>query len=252
LTTTLETVEFESKALGRTAKMKVLAPRDDSRRYPVLYMQHGLGDTHDTFFWRTKLQQYAADLEMIIVTPDAGKSWFCNDTRPDGLAWEDHIASEAVDFVDANFATIAGRRGRGLAGFSMGGYGAMMVAFRHADRFAAVCTQAGSFAFGHELRDDRPQRSEFMMAVAPPGGKYDLFVLADVLAAEKSDLAIRFDVGTSDHLIDANRKFHTQLERAGIPHEYEEVDGGHQWVYVDRQLPKTLAFIAGHLAKAES
>jgi len=243
----LETIEFESQALGYTAKMKVLAPQDTSRRYPVLYVQHGLGDTHDTFFWRTKLKEYAADLDMIIVTPDAGESWFCNDPRPDGLAWEDHIATEVVEFVDANYPTIAERRGRGLAGFSMGGYGAMMIAFRHADRFAAVCTQAGSFAFGHELRPDRPARSEFMMAVAPPGGKYDLYVLA----AEETDLAIRFDVGTDDHLLEANRKFHAHLEEVGIAHEYEEVEGGHQWVYVDRQLPKTLEFIAANLAKAE-
>ena len=124
------------------------------------------------------MQEYASKHELIVVTPDAGESWFCNDPRPGGLAWEDHIAVEVVDYVDANFPTIADRTGRGMAGFSMGGYGAMILSFLHPDRFSAVCTQAGSFAFGHELRPDRPQRSQFMLAVAPPGGKYDLYPLA--------------------------------------------------------------------------
>lgn len=251
MTATLETVEVPSKALGRTAKINVLLPRDSSRRYPVLYIQHGLGDTHATFFWRTKLQEYAADIAVIIVTPDAGESWFCNDPRSAGLAWEDYIGSEVVDYVDENFSTIAERRGRGMAGFSMGGYGAMMLAMRHADRFSAVCTQAGSFSFGHELRPDRPGRSEFMLAVAPPGGQYDLYVLAEKLAAGRVEMAIRLDVGVNDHLLEANRKFHAHLERLGVVHEYEEVEGGHQWVYVDRQLPSTLKFISRHLAKAE-
>ena len=113
--------------------------------------------------------------------PDAGESWYCNDPRPGGFAWEDHLAVEVVDYIDANFPTIAAREGRGHAGFSMGGYGAMMLGLRHPDRFSVVSTVAGSFLFGHALRPDRPERSAFMQAVAPPGGKYDLWEVVKTL-----------------------------------------------------------------------
>ena len=247
----VETVEFESEALGGRARMKVLVPQTPKAAYPAVYIQHGLGDTYETFFAWTDLERYARDVELILVTPDGGEGWFCNDPREGGPQWEDHIAGEVVDYVEATFPTIASREGRAMAGFSMGGYGAMMLALKHPERFAAVCTQAGSFAFGHELRPDRPERSAFMQAVAPPGGAYDLFVITERLAAVGGpEMAVRFEVGTGDHLLDANRRFHAHLDALGMAHEYEEVDGGHEWGYVNRRLPTTLSFLAGRLAPA--
>ena len=245
-----QTVDFHAAALGRSARMSVLVPEGGKERYPALYLHHGLGDSHATFCARTRLAEYARAYELIVVLPDAGASWFCNDPRPGGLAWEDHLAREVVACVDRRFPTLASRAGRGLGGFSMGGYGAMMLALKHPDRFSAVCTQAGSFLFGHAFRPDRPERSAFMQAVAPPGGPYDLFRLAEELAAGERSLAIRFDVGTRDHLLDHNRQFHAHLLALGIAHEYEEAGGGHEWGYVDRRLDTTLRFIATHLAPA--
>jgi len=248
----VETVEFESEALRGPVKMNVLVPTTGKARYPVVYIQHGLGDTYATYFANTDLETFAAEFDLIVVTPEGGQAWYCNDPREDGLAWEDHVAREVVEYVDANYPTIATRPGRGMAGFSMGGYGAMMLALKHADRFTAVCAQSGSFAFGHELRPDRPQRSAFMQAVAPPGGQYDLFTITEKLAAAGgTDMAIRFVVGTRDHLLDVNRAFHAHLTGLALVHEYEEVEGGHEWTTVNRQLPATLSFIASHLAPAE-
>jgi len=123
----LNTIEFSSALLARPVKMNVLVPKGGRSRYPVLYLQHGLGDTFETFCVRTDVERFVENLNLIVVMPDADDSWFCNDPRPGGLAWEDHLAVEVVDYVDANFPTIANREGRGQAGFSMGGYGAMML-----------------------------------------------------------------------------------------------------------------------------
>jgi putative tributyrin esterase len=243
-----ETHEFPSSAISGTARLNVLVPRGGERRYPVLYLQHGLGGTYESFCTQSDLEVFAQELDLIVVMPHAGDGWFCNDPRPGGPAWEDHLAMEVVDFVDANFPTIAAREGRALAGFSMGGYGAMMLAMKHADRFAAVSAHAGSFAFGHAIRPDRPERTAFMQAVAPPGGQYDLWELAAKLAGRTPELAIRFDVGTDDHQLPYNRQFHARLEELKIGHEYEEVQGGHEWSYFNRQLPTTLKFVSQRLA----
>ena len=55
----------------------------------------------------------------------------------------------------------------------------------------------------------------------------------------------RFDCGTGDSLIEDNREFHEALNSLGIPHEYHEFDGGHDWTYWREQLAKTLLFFNG-------
>ena len=92
----------------------------------------------------------------------------------------------------------------------------------------------------------------FLQAVAPPGGPYDLFTITEAMAAlGGTDVAIRFAVGADDHLLDVNRQFHAHLEALGMAHDYAEVDGGHEWRTVNRELPGMLAFLAAHLAPAE-
>jgi S-formylglutathione hydrolase FrmB len=72
------------------------------------------------------------------------------------------------------------------------------------------------------------------------------------LAAELADHShcptIRFDVGTDDHQLPYNRQFHARLDELGIPHEYAEVGGGHEWRFVNRQLPATLNFVTHNSA----
>ena len=249
MTMTLRTVEFDSALMGRTVSMNVVAPEDDGKSYPVVYFHHGLGDTFEAAAERCEVERLASERDLIVVMPDAGESWYCNDPREGGLPWEDHLAIEVVDFIDTNFPTIQGPSGRGQTGFSMGGYGAMVLAMLHPDRFGAVASRAGSFAFGHELRPDRPERSAFMQAVAPPAGRYDLFVLSEKLAREGTELAIRFDVGLHDHLLDANRRFHTHLEEIGLAHEYEEKEGFHRWAWVNEHLAETLDYLKANLSE---
>jgi len=244
----VQIVEFSSEVLGGPVEFSVICPKESDRRWPVLYLHHGLGDTHQTFGSYTDIDQYSSERGLIVVMPSASDSWFVNDIRPGGLAWEDHLVGELVEYVDSKFPTIPSREGRALSGFSMGGYGAVMYAFKHPGRFSAVSTHAASVMFGHQLRPDRPQRTEFMLAVAPPGGKYDLWELAEQLATDGPQISIRMDVGVNDHQLEYNRQFHSLLDDLQIVHDYEEVQGGHEWQYVNRQLPATLDFITNSLS----
>jgi len=244
----LQTVEMQSALFGCSVSMNVIAPETNETCYPVVYFHHGLGDTYEAVARKTAIVRLATERGLSVVMPDAGESWFCNDPREGGFPWEDHLAVEIVDFIDARFPTIAAREGRAQSGFSMGGYGAMLFALLHPDRFAAVAARAGSYAFGHELRPDRPERSEFMQAVAPPGRRYDLFRLAERLTRTDVQPAIRFDVGLDDHLLEINRRFHRRLDEVGLAHEYRETEGAHRWTWVDEHLPETLDFLRSHLA----
>ncbi len=248
----LETIAFQSTILETTVRLNVCVPDADDGPCPAVYCYHGLGDTCETFAARSGIKELSDRLGLVAVMPDAGRSWHVNDTRPGGAAWEDYLAGELVDYVDEHFPVRPDRKGRGLAGFSMGGYGALLYAFRHPERFGAVASLAASVSFGHALRPDRPERSAFMMAVAPPGGDCDLWVLAERLSDGEERPAIRMEVGDSDHLLEHNRRFHARLEEVEIAHEYEEVPGSHGWEYVDRRLPVALAFLAGTLGAGDN
>ena len=88
---------------------------------------------------------------------------------------------------------------------------------------------------------DASSIKEFLpiLGVAEPGGPNDLVSLAQ----RASPLpALRFDCGTEDFLLESNRTLHKELTELGIPHEYEEFPGDHNWEYWDEHVQEAIAF----------
>lgn len=146
----LREVTLDSTALGRATKIRVLLPEayeSSAARYPVLFLLHGAGDDQSTWTTNTDAEALTATTGVIVVMPDAGKNanagWYSD--WQDGPAWESYHIGELVGYVDACYrvaASPAGRPLRGVAGLSMGGFGAMSYAARHPDLFVV----AGSFS----------------------------------------------------------------------------------------------------------
>jgi enterochelin esterase-like enzyme len=119
---------------------------DKSRRYPVVYALHGYSIgaeqwTHEIHVPQTIEGAFAQGTkEMIVVLPDSktvhnGSMYSSSVTTGD---FEAFIARDLVTYVDAHYRTIPNRRSRGLAGHSMGGYGATRIGMRHADVFGTL------------------------------------------------------------------------------------------------------------------
>lgn len=145
---------LQGNAIGDDVDRRVtvyLPPGYDAapkRRYPVLYLLHGA--TSDPKEWldgsyqgmnlAQSLDRQAGEDGFIVVMPMAdnrfGGSFYVN-SRAFGR-WEDFIARELVDYVDAQFRTLPTRASRGLAGQSMGGFGALYLGGRHPDTFGHV------------------------------------------------------------------------------------------------------------------
>ncbi len=121
-----------------------------ARRFPVLYMLHGFTDDDARWFgfrkhWinlHTVLDQApaAGSRQMIVVMPNAftayqGSMYSSSITTGD---WETFVTRELVAFVDSRYRTLPDRASRGIAGHSMGGYGAMRMAMKHPEVFSAV------------------------------------------------------------------------------------------------------------------
>jgi S-formylglutathione hydrolase FrmB len=243
-------IEFFGKHLGKMASMAAICPQEPGP-YPVLYLLHGHSDNHSAWFRRSGIERYVEGQNLIVVMPDGFVSFYCNDPRPGGLPYEDHIVKDVVQTIDRMLPTIPRREGRGIAGLSMGGYGAMKLAMKHPDMFAAASSHSGALdiaSLGRE-RHVGSHASEVAKTVADDSSD-NCFHLAKQLVGREPRPAIRFDCGVDDFLIEDNRHYHAHLEAVGLEHTYAEYPGEHTWDYWDEHVRETVQFMVEHLGKS--
>jgi len=122
---------------------------DRARRYPVVYLLHGYTNTDLGYFGPSgrglhliaeRVFGNGTAREMILVMPNAmnafGGSMYSNSVTAGN--WEGYVAEDLVAYMDKNYRTVASRDGRGLAGHSMGGYGAIRIGMKRPDVFSAI------------------------------------------------------------------------------------------------------------------
>ncbi len=252
----VETVRVRSGLLGRDVAYSVVLPpgyglfTSRAKRYPVLYMLHGWGGGYDSWLTRSSLRRYAEEHQLIVVTPEGEKGWYTDGA--DGSRHESYLLEEVVPDVERRFRAIAHRRGRGVAGYSMGGYGALKLAFRRSEAFAFAGSTSG--ALDAAARSDE----ESLARVFGPAGsaarfEYDLPRLArEFPDARRGALPfIYLDCGLGDEWFEANREFAALLSARRIPHEYRQRPGGHVWPYWDAQAREILRVASEMLAAPE-
>jgi S-formylglutathione hydrolase FrmB len=206
------TVRHTSASLGSERIFSILLPTgyaDSEKRYPVVYLFHGGGQDHTAFMARRIFPPLAKMQEAIFVMPAADRNY--SGMSADAQArYNAYIASELVDYVDANYRTIASPRSRAIAGISMGGRIATMTALQHPQRFGIVG------AFSAALRGDSNE------AVATAAGSATYFYVS---------------CGTRDSLLPGSQQFVMRLAEQKLAHEYHEIPGGeHAWNVWDEEL----------------
>lgn len=242
-------------ALAKSTSARAIVPEGMPGPFPVLYLLHGLSDDHLAWTRRSRLESYVEGLPLIVVMPDGGRGFYTDSRSNPRGAVETFVTHDLVGFVDATFRTIPERAGRVVAGLSMGGYGAVKLALKHPDLFSAAVSHSGAVGFASRPWTEREPHwgAEYapIFGDDPRGGPDDLFALAE--RADRGTLpALRIDCGTDDELIESNRHFHAHLERLGVPHEYAEYPGGHDWDYWDEHVREALDFVARELKLARA
>ena len=253
-----ETVQFKSELIGKVLPYNALLPPDyfrSNRRYPVLYLLHGLFGHHDDWLTRTNLAEYAASCDMIIVTPEGNDSWYVDSATMPSDKYESYFLKELIPDVDARFRTIKDRRARGVAGLSLGGYGALKYGLKYRDQFVFAGSMSGALDPANRS-DERPGfawdilRPSLIAAFGAPSSPVrqlnDLHQIArDLKAGDIASLPyLYFDCGLEDGFLGTNREFADILVSKKIAHQYRQLPGGHNWEYWDRQVREVLRVYA--------
>jgi S-formylglutathione hydrolase FrmB len=263
--------KFHSDSLGTDIGYAVSLPasyaRDTSRRYPVVIFLHGLFNSERDWEGRgvearvEALRAAGKIGEFIVAVPYGANSFYLN--GKDGTRYEDAIVKDFIPFVDKTYRTTAMPRERVIEGISMGGYGALTIAFKHPEMFVAVAAHCA--AVFEELpkppTSATDQRGAYRYQIAskifgaPPDPQFFSTNNPLDLAAANADkirsLKIYFDVGEQDRygFADGNRRLDAALTKAGVQHEFHSGPGDHGWSFLLDRIEPAMTFVWSALEK---
>jgi putative tributyrin esterase len=254
----VETIQFQSKLTNATLPYHAILPPDyhasRTTRYPVLYLLHGADGHYTDWLTRTNIADYAAQYRMIVVMPEGNNGWYTDSASVATDKYETYILKELIPDVQKRYRTIESRYGRGIAGLSMGGYGAIKFGLKRPDMFAFVGSMSGALAAASWTEDDlknlKSIRDSVFSVFSPMGSETrkanDIYEIARGLSAARVAALpyIYLDCGTEDFLVGLNQQFAALLREKKIPHEYRELPGDHNWAYWDQQVPEVLKIAA--------
>jgi len=252
---TVDTALTYSAAMHKNIKAVVVKPDDysTSKKFPTVYLLHGAGGKYSD--WVTNVPdkqtvQKLADLyDIIVVCPDGNvTSWYFDSPVDPAYKYETYISSELVSYIDSHYATIRDRSKRAITGLSMGGHGALYLAFRHQDVFGAC----GSMSGGVDLTPF-PDNWD----IAKRLGKYSEYpkrweensVINMIYLLTPDKLAITFDCGSSDFFYQVNKNLHEALLEHNIPHDFTIRPGAHTWEYWGNSINYQMLFFSRFFKK---
>jgi len=235
--------------LGHRADLTLYVPERKTADLPIALLLHGVYGSHWSWAFQGGAHRTMKRLidsgevpPMILAMPSDGlwgdgsgylphpdynfEGWICEE-----------VIQAAIEVVDG--ATDASPLF--ISGLSMGGYGALRLAAKYPQHFRGCSAHSSVTEF--EQLDPLSEKS---LADYPVQG--DETSILHYMNLNKSALPpVRFDCGTEDELLKANRQLHQAMLDMKIPHSYEEFPGGHDWSYWGNHLEETLNFFGGLL-----
>lgn len=249
----VDTVSIYSNAMHKNIKAVVIKPDSYQKEkdFPVVYLLHGAYGNFANWIKKVPaLQAYADQYKILVVCPDgASTSWYFDSPIDTTFKYETHVAAEVPAFIDANYKTKKDRKYRAIAGLSMGGHGALFLAFRHSETFGTCGSMSGalvveSITKGYDV-DKRLGNYESNKLYYK-----DFSVLNIIENKPKDSLAIIIDCGLQDFVYPMSKAVHEKMNKLKIAHDYIERPGKHDWSYWANAVGYQLLFFKNYFDKA--
>jgi len=243
----VDTVLTHSLVMGRDIKAVVIRPADYStdKKFPVLYLLHGFSGKYSDWILKVpSITQLADRYDMVIICPDGGfAGWYFDSLVDKKSQYETYLAKELVNYVDSHYSTVKDRSGRAITGLSMGGHGALYLAFKHQDIYGATGSMSGAvdlrpFAENFGIKQVLGTIKEY------PERWEKNSVVNMVYLLKPNALAIIFDDGADDFFFTVNNALHQKLLDQKIPHDFTSRPGAHTWEYWGNSINYQVLFFS--------
>lgn len=264
----VEGLSMSSTILSQDVKYSIILPEEyfaTKKSYPVVYLLHGLGDNESSWLEYGRVSQ-AADkaigekqiVPMIFVMPQGFRNYYVNDYANTFL-YEDMFIKELVPFIDKQYRTIADKEHRATIGYSMGGFGALMLPLRNPNVFTisvplSISVRTDEQYMTEDASGWDDQWGRLFGGVGTTGtdritenyrqhSPFHLFAQKDLQSFKNLKLFI--DNGDDEEtLCRSNEELHILLRDKNFPHEFRVRNGGHEFIYWRDALPNGLRFIS--------
>jgi enterochelin esterase family protein len=223
--------EYWSATLNMKRRAHVYLPPGytrGSKRYPVLYLVHGAGDSDDSWT-STGHAHYILDnliaagraKPMIIVMPAGHTPDRPGSTMLGNVDFGNDLLKDLIPAIDAVFRTEAKAPSRAMAGLSMGGAHTIQFGLPHSEVFRYVGIFSMGLGMGGNQDDIRRYEQQNGAALARSAKEMKL---------------VYYAMGKEDFLYATVAPTRAMLDRAGVSHQYNESGGGHTWINWRRYL----------------
>lgn len=260
-----------SYSLEKMTSISVYLPYDDNRRFSVkkpqrtLVLLHGLEGNHSYWQRYSSVERYAQKNNLALIMPDAEMSLYAN--MRCGQDYEKYIAIELKQIVSSMFNIATDREKYFIAGLSMGGYGALKLAFAYPEIFGRCASFSGALMLGSKEHleylsnwidkgevseydeDYALERAMLKSSIGAYGEalecspKNDLNQLAkSLISSGKKQPEILMTCGTEDFLYTVNQDYCKKFKEIGINFSYYEWSGAHEWAFWDESMRDYINF----------
>lgn len=240
---------FHSEALGKQVAAYVVLPQETSasqigmegkptaKKFPCLYLLHGLSDDYTTWMRRTSIERFAATYGIAVVMPDGARSFYTD--MKNGGAYYTYIAEELPHICESFFNISSDPKDRYIAGLSMGGYGAMKIGLKNPDRYAAI----GALSPVSDIRQPYfPRDIQLVFGDTVPDSE-ELFYLATQTDANTPKPRIFVGVGKSDFMYQDTLRLDAHFKTLHYDYTYRESEGDHCWAFWDEYIQYVLEWM---------
>lgn len=245
---------YHSPALGFRTTVTAIVPSIDwiemvrgvkaeeyyGRRYPVLWLLHGTSGDNDCWMRFTRLESWAEQYKIAVIMPDCRLSAFCDMDK--GPAFYTFVTDELPRVCRAIFPILDQRENNFIGGLSMGGYGAMKIGLRNADKFSLILNLSGGVDRVAHVKNTIQQnkitglhnlsamRATFGELSMVKGSVNDVFALAESLAQSGLPKPKIFSsIGTKDPHWDENIRLRALLIKNDYDVYWEQGPYIHDW-----------------------
>jgi enterochelin esterase-like enzyme len=247
----LRFLTFKSPALKARGDVSLFVPpeAEGATDVPLILLLHGVACSHWAWALKGGAHEAAAALIGAGELPPAVLAMPSDGLWGDGSGYLPHPTADyerwIIEDVPACVEEVVPAVGPAsqwfIAGLSMGGYGALRLGAKYAQRFSGISGHSSVTHF-----DDMVKFVEEPLAEFGAQGLKDVDPLHWLVLHRDTLPPLRFDCGRDDLLLSSNQRLHEDLERHEIQHEYQEFDGGHEWPYWREHIYDTLRFFGKH------